>query len=102
MSRRTDFADVQLVGAHLHRLQDGKQRVAVLLDLGPLMAVSRVLDGQVRQVEFLLHLLELGRRRVLQPDPDEATGTLQIVADRLLRDVGELLAFLIGDAVDQH
>ena len=95
-----DLADVQLVVLDFDRLQHGEQRVAVLLDLRPLMAVPGIFDGELVQVEFLLHFLELARRRILERDPDEAIGTLHIFADVFLRNVGELLAFLVRDAVD--
>ena len=79
-----------------------EQRVAVFLDLGTLVAVARVLDRELVQVEFLLHRGELARPGILQRDPDEAVGAADVVADVLGWDVGELLAVLVGDAVDQH
>ena len=83
-------------------MQHGEHGLAVLLDLGPLVAMARVLDREVMQAELLLHLRELGIGRIEQRHPDEATGLLEVVADFLDLDVGELAAFLIYDAVDQH
>jgi hypothetical protein len=80
----------------------GEQAVAVLLDLGPLVAARRVFDRQFVQVEFLLHLAHLVVGGVAQRDPDEAVGLVEVVADVLDRDVGQFFAFLVGDAVDQH
>jgi hypothetical protein len=98
-----DLAHHQLVGRlQLDRVQHGEERVVVFLDLRPLVAVPRVLDGQVVQAEFLLHLRELFGRRVLQRDPDEAARALEVLADVVDRAVGELRAVLIGNAVDQH
>ena len=85
----------------LDRVQHDEQRVAVLLDLRPLVAVARVLDRELVQVELLLHLLELGLGGVLERHPDEAAGPREVVADLAHVDVGELAAVLVGDAVDR-
>ena len=45
------------------RVHDREQRVAVLLELGALVAVARVLHRQLVQAELALHLVELRRRR---------------------------------------
>jgi hypothetical protein len=37
-------------------VQHREQRIAVLLDLRPLMAVARVLDREIVQAELELHL----------------------------------------------
>ena len=87
---------------HLDRLDDGKQRIAVLLDLGPLVAFARILDRELVQPEFRGHLVELRGRRVDNGDPHEAVGPAHVFADVLDRDVGELLSVLVGDAGDQH
>jgi hypothetical protein len=44
-----DLADGQAIGADVHGVQDDEQRVAILLDLRPLVAVAGVLDGQLVQ-----------------------------------------------------
>ena len=51
----SSFALAQLGQLHHH-----EQRVAVLLHLGPLVAVAGVLDGQLVQIELALHLAQLG------------------------------------------
>ena len=97
-----DLAEDEIVVLELDRLQDGEQRIAVFLDLGPLVTVARVVDRQLVQIEFLLHHLQLGGLRVLERDPDEAIGPLEVFADILDGDIGELAAFGICDAVDKH
>jgi len=42
------------------------------------------------------------RRDDAQRHPDEAAGAAQPLVDVVDRDVGELAAILVGDAVDQH
>jgi hypothetical protein len=42
----------------LDRVQHREQRIAVFLDLGTLVAVTRVVDGQFVQAELLGHLVE--------------------------------------------
>ena len=97
-----DFAGDQFVAVEVDGVDDREQRVAVFLELGPLVAARGVFDGQFVQVEFLLHLGQLLRLGIAQRDPDEAAGLLQVFADILDRDIGQFLAFLVGDAVDQH
>ena len=63
------------------------------------MAVASVFDGQLVQAKFLAHFLELVRRWVLEPDPDETIGAFDILANVFLRDIAELCALLIRDAV---
>ena len=75
---------------------------AVLFDLRPLVAVHRVFDGQVVQAELLLRLLELGLGGVAQRHPDEAPRAREVIADGFDRDVGELGALLVRDAINQH
>jgi hypothetical protein len=83
-------------------MDHGEQAFAVFLDLGPLMTVVGILDRQRMQPEFLAHFFELGNGRIAQGDPDETAGLLQVVADLLDVEVGQLAAILVGDAVDQH
>ena len=75
------LADLQLLARHLDGVQHGEQRVAVLLDLGPLVAVVRVLDRQLVQVELVLHLGELGGVGVAQRHPDEAVRAADVGLD---------------------
>ena len=83
-------------------MQHHEQRVAVFLDLRALVPVARVLHRQLVQVELRLHLGQLLLRRIGQRHPDEAARPLQVIADLPLVDIRELLAVLVGDAVDQH
>ena len=39
---------------------------------------------------------------LFQGDPDETVGSLHIVTDVLDRNIGQFLAILVGDAIDQH
>jgi hypothetical protein len=66
------------------------------------VAVASVFDGQLVQAGFLAHFLELVRRWVLEADPDGTIGAFDILADVFLRDVAELCALLIRDAVHEH
>ena len=63
VARRLDVAQ---------RLEHDEHRALVVLDLGPLVAVDRVLDGQRVQLQLLVDEVELGVGRVLQTDPEEA------------------------------
>ena len=86
----------------LDGVQHREQRIAVFLDLGPLMAVTRIVDGELVQPEFLGHLVQFGRLRFEQRDPHEAIRPAHVFADVLNRYVGELAAVLVGDTADQH
>lgn len=98
-----DLAHLELVAVgDLDRLQHGEDRVVVLLDLRPLVAVARVLDRQVVQAELLLHLGQLVGRRVLQRHPDETAGALEELADVVDRAVGQLGAVFVGHAIDEQ
>jgi predicted RNA-binding protein len=59
----------------LARVTDGlehdEQRVAIALDLRPLMGDDRVLHGQLVQVELAPHRVELVLGRLVDADPDE-------------------------------
>ena len=66
------------------------------------MPVLRVLDGELVQAEFLLERGQLGGLGILQCHPHEAPGLGQVLTDVGHRDVGELLAPFVDDAVDQH
>ena len=102
-----DFAHEQLVAAvlaadELDRVQDGEQRVAVFLDLRALVALARILDGQLVQVELAGDLVELALRRLEHRHPDEAVGTMHVLAHVGDGNVGDLPAVFVGDAADEH
>ena len=83
-------------------MQHGKHRIAVLLDLGPLVPVVRVLDRQLVQVEFVLQLGEFRGVGVLELHPDEAARAAEVGTDLALLDLGEFFSVLVGGAIDQH
>jgi hypothetical protein len=64
--------------------------------------MARVLDRKRVQIELFAQLLELGVRGVLERDPDEAARSPEIAMDLAQLDLGELAAFLIRDAIDEH
>ena len=72
-------------------LEDGEQgaragaRRVVPLQLGPLMGLDGVLDGERMQPEELGESGELGLVRLVQPDPDETAALLAHLPERLLR-----------------
>ncbi len=90
------FADEQMRLAErdaavdqLRRPRHDEQAVAILFDLGPLMGVIGVLDGEIVQVELLLHAGQERQIRFVQPDPDHVTG-LAAPARRLIDgDIGD-------------
>jgi hypothetical protein len=71
-----DLADVdELLGVDVARgLEHEEQRVAVDVDLRPLVRVDGVLHGQRVQVEVAPDRLDDAGRRVVQPDPHEAVA----------------------------
>jgi len=97
-----ELAHAQVFAAHIDGVQDEEERIPVLLDLRPLVAVARVLHRQLVQVELLLHRRELGIGRVAQGNPDEAVGTREVAADLARVDFRELAAVLVSDAGDKH
>ena len=102
-----DFANEKIVVAvvgldFFDRLQHGKQRIAVLLDLRSLMARPCIFNSERMQVELLRHLIELFAGRLKERYPDEAIGTRDVFADVLDRDIGELAAVRVDNAGDQH
>jgi hypothetical protein len=62
----------------------------------------RVLDGELVQIEFVLHGGKLPGPGILEGDPDEALRSVHVNADVLGLDVAEFLPVLIGGTVDQH
>ena len=55
-------------------LEDREQRVAVPLELGPLMGGDGVLDGERMQREFGCDVGEFRLVGLVEPDPDEGVG----------------------------
>lgn len=84
-------------------LEDGEEDVAVLLDLGALVGVDGVLDGERVQAEQVGDAGELRLGGLVQAEPDEAaTAVLAYPGDGLLHAGGGLLAdpVAVDDAVD--
>src|SRR5262249_30308109 len=70
------------------------------LELGALVREMGILDGEVMQPEPLLHPLQQGLIRLMQPDPDEALAARRRAADLLEVDVGDAAAALVGGTGD--
>ena len=110
MADRDDEAlageDVGLAECHVIALELGgpqhhEQRIAVELELGPLMGVQRVLDRQRVQLELGLDLPQLRLVWLVKADPDEVAGLLRPTAPLPDRDVHDALATVIGGRRDQ-
>jgi hypothetical protein len=88
------------------RLDDDEQRLVVELDLGPLMGLDRVLDGELVEVELAGDRLELLGRGLVDTEPDEAVAGVAAGRRRPglaeLEVVGPALAPLVDGAVDDH
>ena len=65
------------------RLEHQEQRVVVALELGPLVGVDGVLDGEVVQPEGDRHVLELDLAGFVQAEPDEVPVALRERAERV-------------------
>ncbi len=83
-------------------MQHDEERVAVVLDLGALVAALGVLDGEGMQVELRLHQLERLGVALEEGHPDEAARHRKVAMDLVRPDFAEPLAVLVCDAVDQH
>src|SRR4051794_21621166 len=70
------LAELNLAVDELSGAQRDEDRVAVDLELGALMGVVRVLDGEIVQAETLLHGAQQILVRLVQTDPDEITALL--------------------------
>jgi hypothetical protein len=63
------FAECDAAANELRGARHDEQRVAILVDLRPLVGVACVRDGKFVQVELLLHTGQESHIRFLQPDP---------------------------------
>ncbi len=66
-----------------------EQRRPVFFDLRALVALLRVFDGELVQVELLLQRGQLAGLRILQRDPDEAVAAIEVRAHLAQRNVAE-------------
>ena len=82
---------------HLGGAGDDEQRLAVLLELGPLMGLEGILDGEFMQAELPLDLPQKIQAGLVQADPDHVPGLARPVSRLLDGNVGHAPAFRIGD-----
>ena len=85
---------------HLGRPRDDEQRLAILLELGPLVGLERVLDGEVMQAELRLEPPQEVEAGLVQADPDHVPGLARPLADVLDRNLGHPSASRIGGRGD--
>ena len=85
------------------RLEDEEERIAVDLELRPLMSVNRILDRELVEGELSPHCIELILVRLVQPDPDEGVATLRRLERLLEREIAVVpKSILVDGAVDDH
>ena len=99
-----DFAELDpLLGIDpAGRLQDDEERIAVDLELRPLVRLDRVLDGQLVEAELAADRLELLLGWLVQADPGEDTFAPALLVgvferDRLCAPASVLVDRLIDD-----
>jgi len=68
----------------------------ILLELGPLMGLAGVLDGEWVQVELSLHLIQHLGAGFVQSDPDDVAGPLRPLTCLREADLGHAAAVHIG------
>ena len=74
---------------HLRGTGNDEDAVAILLQLGVLMGLGGILDGQGMQIELSLHPLQKIVTGLDQTDPDDMTGSFRPLTSLLDRDVGD-------------
>ena len=79
-----------------------EERRAVFLDLGPLVSLLRVLNRELVKGELLLQRRQLRRLGVFQRDPDKTVALGEMRSHLGQRNVGQLLAAIVGHTVDDH
>ena len=98
--KEVGFAEIDPVVPELGGLEDDEQRIAVGLDLGPLVGAVGVFHRQIVQPEFLLDVAQQIFAGFVQADPDEGVVQCQYLPDGFNGDVTDLVAALvIGHAV---
>jgi hypothetical protein len=80
----------------LRRSRHDEQAISILFDLGPLVGLAGVLDGEIVQVELLLHVAEQRQIRLVQPDPDYVSRLAAPVRGFIDRDIGNTPAVDVG------
>ena len=95
------FAEADALVDDLGGAGDDEQRLAVLLELGVLVGLAGVLDGERMQIELRLHPRQQLEARLVQADPDDVAKPPRPFAGVLDRDVGDAPAAGI-DARGNH
>jgi hypothetical protein len=88
-------------GIEMRGAQDDEDRVAVPLELRPLVRAGRVFNRKVVEGELLLHLREHLAVRLEETDPHESTRLLEDLADVRDRHLAARDAGRIRHAFDQ-
>jgi hypothetical protein len=96
------FADVEVVVGRFNHLKNYEKRFAVLFDLGPLMAILCIFDGQLMEAKLFSHGFELGRLRIRERNPNKAVGLVDEEMNLIDRNIGKLAAILIDYTIDEH
>ena len=96
------LAEQQLSLFHAPGAQDDEERVAVDLELRPLVRAPGVFHGEIVQTELLLHLAHEPLVGLVQSEPDEGAGLNHEVADLLHGNVADPFSVAIRDAVHHH
>ena len=90
------FAECDAVAVELRGARHDEQRVAILLDLRPLMGVVGILDREVMQFELPLHAAQQRHIRLMQADPHHVAGLAAPARGFFDGDVGD------APAIDIH
>ena len=99
-----DLAELDVVAlGEPGALENDEERIAVDLELRPLVGIDGVLDGQLVEIELALCRLELGHGRVQEADP----GERPVFTDRLVGVLDGQIArkavpVLVDSAIDDH
>jgi hypothetical protein len=85
-------------------LEHEEQAVAVAFELGPLVGLDGVLDGEGVQLELGYDRVELAGRRLVEPDPHERVVGAPPGLERVLEVevAGAAVALLVDGAIDDH
>ena len=77
---------------HLRGTGNDENALAILLQLGMLVGVGGILNGQWMQIELPLHPLQKIGIRLHQTEPDDMTGSFRPLTSLLNCNVGDFLA----------
>jgi hypothetical protein len=100
--KHVDLSYVELAFQQLHDVQHGKQRIAIFIDLGPLMTVARIFNRQRMQVELGLHVFKCLVVGIAQRHPHKTTGLIHIPMNLVGGNIGHLSTIPVENAIDQH